>query len=262
MQNAGSLNNQVTENVVQDEKGFANNQQKNLPMIDPRSKVAILLMISVFSFAGNGQILTEFLGIALIGVIMLMYKNVRSFVKCVLVYMIVFLLVVLCEHSQNVWASMISVMLVMIRKMMSIIMFASFMVATTKVSEMIAGLQKLHVPKSIITPTVIVFRFFPSLKEEFRCILNAMMIRGIYVNVKNILTHPLCLCEYILVPMILRLSIVSDEISAAAVSRGIDSEKQRTTLYDIKFHFVDIIFVLLFVVLTIFTFMGGGELFI
>lgn len=247
VQNAGSLNKNVT--------------VKGIAMLDPRTKIVILLMISAFSFAGSGQLLTESLGIMLIGIIMLLYKRLGSFIKYVSVYFIVFILVLLCSRYHNVWASMIAVMLVMIRKMMSIIMFASFMIATTKVSEMIASLQKINIPKYIITPTVIVLRFFPSLREEFRCIINAMKIRGIYFNLKNIIFHPLCLCEYIIVPMIVRLSIVSDELSAAAVSRGIDSEIQRTSLYDVKYHLIDLIFVILFVVLTIFTFMGGGKLF-
>lgn len=247
MQNVGSLNKNVA--------------AKGIEMLDPRTKIVILLMISAFSFAGSGQLLTEGLGIILIGIVMLLYKRLGSFSKCMIVYLIVFTLVLFCSSSHSVWASMIAVMLVMIRKMMSIIMFASFMIATTKVSEMIASLQKINLPKYIITPTVIVLRFFPSLGEEFRCIINAMKIRGIYFNLKNIMLHPMCLCEYIMVPMILRLSIVSDELAAAAVSRGIDSENQRTSLYDVKYHLVDLVFIILFAALTIFTFMGGGKLF-
>lgn len=232
-----------------------------IAMLDPRSKIAILLMISVLSFAGSGQLLTEAIGIGLICIVMLVYRRWRSCFKSLIAYLIVFSLVLVSSSTSNMWVSMLAVMLVMIRKMMSILMFASFLIATTKVGEMIAALQKIHIPKNIVIPTVVMMRFFPTLSEEYHCILDAMKIRGIRITPKNLLRHPLRLCEYILVPMILRLSTIADELSAAAVSRGIDAKIKRTSYYDVKFHVIDIVFILLFGALMVFTLAGGMEVF-
>lgn len=230
-------------------------------MLDPRTKIVILLLISIFSFSGSGQLLTEAIGIFLICFIMLLYGYYTSCIKCLAAYSLVFGLVLICAGSPNIITAMMSVTLVMIRKTMSIIMFSSFLIATTTVGETIAALQKMKVPKNVIIPTVVMIRFFPTLSDEYHHILAAMKIRGIRISVKNIILHPLRLCEYILVPMILRLSTISDELSAAAVSRGIDAEIERTSYYEVKLHYVDLVFTLLFLALTIFTIAGGMEVF-
>ena len=228
-----------------------------IPMLDPRSKILILVMISIYTF--SGQLLTEGIGVIFICSIMLLYGRTDSFIKSAATYAVIALLVLVCSGITNIWASMLSVMLIMIRKMLSIILFASFLISTTKVGEVIAALQHMKIPKSIVIPAVVMVRFFPTLGEEYHHILDAMKIRGIRVNIKNIILHPLKLSEYILVPMILRLSTISDELSAAAVSRGIDAKIQRTSYYDIKFHYVDLLFLGLFAALTIFTLSGGSE---
>lgn len=230
-----------------------------IPMIDPRSKLLILLMISIYSFSGSGQIVTEAIGVLLICLLQLIYGEAGSCLRNALIYAVIVLLVLFCSSVPNLWISMLSVMLVMIRKMLSILMFASFFIATTKVGEMIAALQRLHIPKSIVIPTVVTMRFFPTLKEEYDQILDAMKIRGIRISLKNVLLHPLKLTEYILVPMILRLSTISDELSAAAVSRGIDAKVKRTSYYEVRYHWIDPVTVGLFLGLTIFTLMGGLE---
>lgn len=239
------------------------NKPKDLKitMLDPRTKIVILLMISVFSFAGSGRLLTEAIGVTFICGVMLLYGRWQSCIKSVFVYIVVVLLVLYSISVNNVWASMVSVMLIMIRKLMSIIMFASFLIATTKVGEMIAALQKAKVSKTIVIPTVIMMRFFPTLSEEYHCILDAMKIRGIRFTFKNIICHPLKLSEYILVPMVIRLSTIADELSAAAVSRGIDAEIKRTSYYNVRLHFIDMIFTLLFAALMVFTLAGGSEVF-
>ena len=52
--------------------------------------------------------------------------------------------------------------------------------------------------------------------------------------------------ENLLVPVMSRLSIVADELSNAAVVRGMDSARPRTSYYDLRLRTADIVFLALF----------------
>lgn len=226
--------------------------------LDPRAKLLILVLINVITFFHTG-LYTEMSCIVLICAAMLYHKKYPGFVKCIATYGILLLLVTGSMNFQNTLVAMLSVVFILARKMLPIFLFASLLISSSRVGEMVAALQKMRVPKNIIVPLAVTIRFFPTIREEFASLLDAMKVRGIRFSIKNILLHPALLLEYILVPMILRLSVVSDELSAAAVTRGIDSSTPRTSYYQVRFGAADAIFVLLFTVLAAIALAGGLE---
>ena len=54
-----------------------------------------------------------------------------------------------------------------------------YLVSTTTVSEFVAAMERMHVPEKIVIPVSVVFRFFPTVKEEYAAIRDAMKMRGI-----------------------------------------------------------------------------------
>jgi energy-coupling factor transport system permease protein len=104
------------------------------------------------------------------------------------------------------------------------------------VGDLVSALQKIRIPRSITIPFAVTLRFFPTVKVEFLCIRDAMKLRGIRLNLKNILGRPFTLLESILVPLIFRCANIAEELSAAAVTRGIEREgRRRTSLRDLTF---------------------------
>lgn len=226
--------------------------------LDPRAKLLILALINVTTFFHTG-LYTEMSCFALICAAMLYHKKYLDFLKGIAAYGVLLLLVTVSMNFQNMPVAMLSVILILMRKMLPIFLFASLLVSSTRVGEMVAALQKIRVPKNIIVPLAVVIRFFPTIQEEFASILDAMKVRGIRFSAKNLLMHPVLLLEYILVPMMLHLSVVSDELSAAAVTRGIDSAIPRTSYYEVRLGTADALFVLLFAVLAAVSLSGGLE---
>ena len=92
--------------------------------------------------------------------------------------------------------------------MIPVVLFASTFIATTKVSELIAAMYSLKIPRSITITFAMVLRFFPTFSEEIHNIYDAMKLRGI-------------------------------ELSASAVTRGIDNPAQRTSFIQLKVHAKD-----------------------
>ena len=75
--------------------------------------------------------------------------------------------------------------------------------------------------------------------EEWNSIKDAMALRGIPVTAAGILRHPMRTMEYTYVPMLVSASKISDEITQAAITRGIDHVQRRTCMETVRFHVMD-----------------------
>lgn len=54
-----------------------------------------------------------------------------------------------------------------------------YLVSTTTVSEFVAAMEKMHIPQKIVIPMSVVFRFFPTVKEEYAAIRDAMVMQDV-----------------------------------------------------------------------------------
>ncbi|MCG8485813.1 MAG: energy-coupling factor transporter transmembrane protein EcfT [Clostridia bacterium] len=123
-------------------------------------------------------------------------------------------------------------------------------------TEVIAAMQISKCPRILTLVVTFMFRFYPTIKHEFRQIRDAQKLRGI-ISIKK----PMDSIEYTLIPMMMRSAKVSDELAAAAEVRGIDAPGQHTSLHDIKIKKADYIFLLVvlgFSALLLFIDRAGG----
>lgn len=121
------------------------------------------------------------------------------------------------------------------------IMMGAFLIASTSVSEFIAAMKRLHLSEKIIIPMSVIFRFFPTISEEYGAIKDAMRMRGIRFGGKN----PFLMVEYRIVPLMISIVKIGDELSAAALTRGLGAPVCRTNICRIGFHVQDVIAILL-----------------
>ena len=125
---------------------------------------------------------------------------------------------------------------------MPVFTFALLLFTTTEVNEIIAALQKMKVPSVIITPLIVMFRFFPTLKIEMNAIRDAMKLKGIRKN-------PIKLLEYVYVPILFNCIRIGEELNISGVTRGLGLYKTSTQTVEIKFNLLDFFAVLIMVVL-------------
>jgi energy-coupling factor transport system permease protein len=98
-------------------------------------------------------------------------------------------------------------------------------------------MERMRVPRCIVIPFSVMFRFFPTIREESGAIGDAMKMRGIGPGggVKN----PVALLEYRLVPLLMSAVKTGEELSAAALTRGLGSPVKRTNICRIGFGAAD-----------------------
>jgi energy-coupling factor transport system permease protein len=116
-----------------------------------------------------------------------------------------------------------------------------YVMTTTKVNEFMAGMSRMHVPNKVTIPLIVMIRFFPTLFDEARDIGHAMQMRGIRLFSLRTLTNPFSILEYRLVPLLVSLTKIADELSIAVVTRGLSPETRRTCIATIGFRVQDVI---------------------
>ena len=121
----------------------------------------------------------------------------------------------------------------------------SFFVKTSDVGSVISSMDKIKLPRTVSIPIAVMFRFFPSFKEESRNIKLAMRIRGI--TFKN----PISYIEYVMVPLLIISSNISDDIAKAAETKCIENPTKKTRYISVKMKTVDFVYVLLILIMII-----------
>ena len=99
------------------------------------------------------------------------------------------------------------------------------------------GVLRMRLSEKIIIPLSVMFRFFPTVMDEAASINAAMKMRGIHIGGRNAGK----MLEYRLVPLMTCCVKIGEELSAAALTRGLGGEVRRTNICKIGFHVQDYI---------------------
>lgn len=122
-----------------------------------------------------------------------------------------------------------------------------YCISTTKISEFMAAMNRMHLPQGLTISIAVMMRFFPTLSEEYRAIRDAMRMRGIALGGGRVTK----MIEYRLVPLLFSCINIGDELSAAAVTRGLGAPVKRTNVCEIGFHGMDYVVVVVTLALAI-----------
>ena len=128
----------------------------------------------------------------------------------------------------------------MLRRFMLLGAFITPLV-TVEIGSLVAAMYKLKLPRFLIITMTIIFRFLPTIREEYRAVRTSQKFRGIGRSIINVILHPVIFYETLLVPLMIRIMKISDELSAAAMLRGANRKGNGTCFRDVKIIPTDII---------------------
>ena len=124
-------------------------------------------------------------------------------------------------------------------RILPLMVVAAFMMGTTKVSELVYVLRKVHAPQWLVIPISVLFRFFPTVRHDYAQIRRAMKFRGIAVTTGDMICHPLRTMEYIYVPLLNNATNVAADLTSAALTRGISDPGPKTSIERVTFTGLD-----------------------
>lgn len=213
--------------------------------LDPRTKLILLLTVTTLMFSTSNEGIMNFIKpvLSLIPfVLILSERRFKTAGKYLFLYLACF---VLERIALTTLSGLLSFVVLAITSIMTRfapgIMTGAYLLSSTSVSEFIGSMERMHLTEKIIIPMSVIFRFFPTISEEYQAIRDAMKMRGIRFGGKN----PFLMVEYRLVPLMVSVVKIGDELSAAALTRGLGAPVKRTNVCQIGFHIQDMIAVLL-----------------
>lgn len=200
-------------------------EKQAILILDPRTKIFLVLAMGV-SVTIPVPIYIEILSAALLAFLFALNGQVTSAIKLMVVFLLLAALTYLPQDIPGV-ANIIMPVNFVIRRFMMPIAAGNYLIASTPVGLLMNALEKLHLPFSIVITIAVMFRFFPTLKEEYGYIKNAMKMRGIGINAVHIISKPLLTLEYMMVPLLSSVSRIGDELAAAGHTKGVDAPSKK-----------------------------------
>ena len=220
---------------------FTYNGRRRQLLLDPRTKLLLLVVVSSLMLGGGSTGMMKWCRFVLSLLPIVLFLIERHF-KTACKYFAFYILCFIAEQlTMNYLTGTISFLLLAVCSIMTKfapgIMMGAFFLSTTTVSEFIAAMERMHVSEKITIPLAVIFRFFPTIGEEYRAISDAMRMRQIRLGKRGLWS----MVEYRIMPLMISMVKIGDELSAAALTRGLGAPVKRTNICDIGFHAQDLI---------------------
>jgi energy-coupling factor transport system permease protein len=212
--------------------------------VDPRPKLLQIVLTAIFFF--TNQVWASIVAYALsIVLVMLLFRMWRTVFKYVVLMVTAWGVLAVLEiwAGDDVYHNVYSIFALLMR-LLPFVMLGEIMINTVAVTDLIAALSKMHLPRVVIVPLAVTLRFIPTIQQELRYIRNAMSVRGIHLTCAAVLRRPLQMIEYVLVPLLFRSSRIAEELAASAMTRAIDYPCVKTTLRELRLGIQDAVYFL------------------
>ena len=226
--------------------------------LDPRTKVLVMLVLATLIFFVHKNLILNSILVFIPIFLLISDKRYRpAFIYGGLFVIAIFVKIYGGKFEFPYLISMILGLIVeLIFRFFPVFMFGYYIIKSTKPNEFISAMNLWHVPEAFIIPVSVVFRFVPTLAEENKSISNAMRMREIRFGTKKFLKNPSMILEYRLVPLMMSVAKIGEELSAVALSRGLGGLKKRTCIVELRFGIWDAGMAILIGVLVIWTIIG------
>ncbi|WMJ81567.1 energy-coupling factor transporter transmembrane component T [Clostridium sp. MB40-C1] len=216
--------------------------QKKVFHLDPRTKLLLMAIISTSEFLYSH--VAFMITVALIPFVLLM---INKQYKIAIGFIVLFSLSLIAKETQsfihfNLLFNMIIVLLLaLVLRLFPAFAMGAYIIYSTKASEFISSMERMHVTRKITIPVSVLFRFLPTMREEATYIKDAMRMREIQLGSKKFWKNPMALVEYRFIPLMISVVKIGEELSAASLTKGIDNPGTRTNIAKIGFTMYDVI---------------------
>lgn len=105
-----------------------------------------------------------------------------------------------------------------------------------------AALRAARIPRALTVPIAVVLRFAPVVAAEASAVVDSMRLQGL-TGRRSVLRHPVLSIERFTVPMIASTLRVGDDLTAAALLRGLGSYQRPTSRVPPRLGWPDLLWV-------------------
>lgn len=211
--------------------------------LDVRTKLLSVLVISQIMITSNTSAeiaKIKIFAVSLAILIIFLSGRYKSALKFSMIYLAIYCLSTHLEFKSP-FATMFSVILTgFFLQFMPGAYLLGNTLNTTSVREFVAAMRKMHLPETIIIPISIMFRFIPAINEEYRNIKKAIYMRNIQCEY-----NPIKFIEYRLIPLLMSVLNIGNELTIVAVARGFGIEGKKTSICKVRLTILDYVFIVI-----------------
>lgn len=225
--------------------------------LDPRTKVFFMAFVTTLLFF----VYTNLVLVTILAAIPLAFLLLNGQRKTALVYGGLFILAIAATQIKNSYSlpqvinAVLVLLIALVMRLFPTFMMGYYIIESTKVNEFVSAMERWHVSPKIIIPVSVIFRFIPTIREEAHSIGDAMRMREIRLGSRRFLKNPATFLEYRLIPLMISIVKIGDELSAAALTRGLGNPVKRTNIITVHFNIYDILILIVSIILLLWTFL-------
>ena len=220
--------------------------------LDPRTKLYMIFVVSgiVMMSATTPLLWAVRIAVTMVPIgLLISEKKYATAFRFGILYIVALILtfVFLSEDSKGFLMAFLMGYSAIIVPFMPALIMGWYVIRTTKIDEFIASMQRMHIPDGITISLAVVMRFFPTIKEEYESIRDAMKIRGVMFGKGSAFK----MVEFRMIPLLFSCVNIGDELSAAAITRGLGGNVKRTSVEELHISLLDVIFLVAFTIAVI-----------
>ncbi len=209
--------------------------------LDPRTKILTLLLINIAAFTVSQWYVLAITAAVPVSLVALSGRYRRAAFWGLLYALALVGDVLWVDRVPGAWNLVIVMLTSVVCRMLPALLLGHYLLTTTTVSEFVAAMERMRLPRQIIIPLSVMFRFFPTIGEESASIQDAMRMRDVRLGKTR--GGPAALVEYRLVPLFISCVKIGEELSSSALTRGMGSPVKRTNICRLGFHPADFAYV-------------------
>lgn len=204
--------------------------KKHTLKFDPRTELLLLILANVVAFTQH-SLWVEITWVVLLLLLIIACGCKKSAGKLAVLFGLCLLLqYCIFPIGPKILVGSFTVLVSYARRAFPCLIVGTLIIQKTPVKELMVALRKCRVPQGLIIPLSVTIRYFPALKEEVGYIRDAMKLRNIR-GIQKI--------ECLLVPIMISATTTAEELSAAAITRGIENPAHKTSMIEIRFSVQD-----------------------
>ena len=186
--------------------------------LDPRTKIFLCLTVSSIMLVPSDSPIIETMHL-LFAILPLIFLVVLKKYKMAVYYLGMYLFSalvpkLLIPYLPNIINVLFTGMIALFTQILPGMMMAYFLIVSTTVSEFVAAMDRMHVTKKISMPFSVLFRFFPTIIEEYGHVKDAMVMREV-----GSIRNPMKMLEYRMVPFLTSIVSIGNDLAASPVKR-------------------------------------------
>ncbi|MDN5811066.1 MAG: energy-coupling factor transporter transmembrane protein EcfT [Tetragenococcus koreensis] len=224
---------------------------------DPRTVLFLLLISQIILFL-DISIFIEVITVIILVVPFFISKQFKWGLRIGIVYSLqLFIAFIILPNINNaVLLYPLSMVANGFRELIPGMIVGIYAIKLTHSGEWISLFKKWHFPKFFIVPFSVIFRFFPTAREDYRQIRNAMAFRGIERGPVAFIKQPIQTFEFILIPLLMNASQVAQDLTISALTKGLSIPGKQTSIINLRMTKVDFIYMVIALV-PIIIYLGG-----